>query len=40
MQKAMDLATSGAGKDPSAIADELNAKVQGYTDEYWKTAAK
>jgi len=39
MQKAMDTATSGAAKDGATVADALNAKVQGYIDEYWKTAA-
>ena len=40
MQKAMDQVTSGGAADGAAVADALNAKVQGYTDEYWKTAGK
>jgi len=40
MQKAMDQVTSGGAADGAAVAEALNAKVQGYTDEYWKTAGK
>jgi len=39
MQKAMDLVASGGAPDGGAVAEALNAKVQTYIDEYWKTAA-
>lgn len=37
---AMDAVCSGAQTDGSAVADNLNAKAQKYTDDYWKSAGK
>lgn len=40
MNKAMDLVCSGSKTNGAEVADELNSKVQQYTDEYWKTVTK